>query len=315
MKSLQQKLLGSASKKISMDRFYALSGLEIHAYTKHRIEKILETKQLLVKNEIEYLLTETGPGNIRLTPELIDLLVKEPLFILNEFNASPQKDTILKQKMEVEEYILKNINSPKTQGLILEILTKYINTLTITSISPLVVDGLYNGIHVSCLIKNGEWITPTRELFLFLQRCKAETRFPIVIAKKISGILFPIFKELYVLGLNMYKIYLPKEIIPLLEAIPQKDPMLPEIKYCNQFYPLPPLLTSEAAISTNNDTLTNFFAITLKSNIQNYTENFFKSKFIIHDNLPEILYQFKKNNTTKTLIKYYTSRQKLLEEV
>lgn len=316
MNNLQKKLISSGLKKISADKFHLLSGIELYAYAKYRINRFLKTKQLLVRDEIEYLLTETGPGNVRLTPELVELLPLEPFYISTEFENSPQRDLLLAQKLSIEDYIKKNINSTTTQDILFHILSKHIDNPTKNITSPFIINGAYKDIPISCLIKNGGWITPTGELFDFIRNCKSNKRFPILIAKKISGILFPIFKELSILGLNTYKTFLPEEIKPMLEKIRVGQDELSEIKYFNQFLPshLPQEPTSANELIEDNP-LDYFFSTTLKQNITKYNNKFIHSPIAIPSNLTDILSQFKMNNTTKRLIKTLNSQKKLYEEV
>ena len=293
MKDLQKKLLRSALKKIAADRFSSLSGIELPIYFNHRLKKILAPKKILVKNELEYLLTETGPGNLRFTPELVQLLTKENIFISKAFQNSSEKQILLKQKLEVEEYILKHRNSPETQKLIIKTLSNYLKSVEISSSSPLIVHGVFNDIPVSCLIKNGEWILPNTELFSFLKNCQTQKIFPLLIAKKIAGILFPVFKSLSVLGLNTYKIYLPEEIRQLLGNIKNNENEFDGIKYCNQFIVMGINSPHHILNSPQEEPLRQFFEIILTTHISDYQNNFLQSKILIKDNFLNTVSQFK----------------------
>lgn len=85
------------------------------------------------------------------------------------------------------------------------------------------------------MIKNGAWVFPDAELFSFLKSSQEQKRFPIVIAKKISGILFPVFKGLSIMGLNTYKIFLPGKSKEIIDAVKSDEELLSELKYNNQF--------------------------------------------------------------------------------
>ena len=61
MKNLQKTLIACALEKIYAKRFHTLSGIELYAYAKYRIERFVNAKHLLVRDEIEYLLTEMAP--------------------------------------------------------------------------------------------------------------------------------------------------------------------------------------------------------------------------------------------------------------
>jgi len=62
---------------------------------------------VLVRNELEYLLCETGPGNRPIDPEFLYFLTKERLFIFPGFDRIPEMITFLNQKGEIEKYIFK----------------------------------------------------------------------------------------------------------------------------------------------------------------------------------------------------------------
>ena len=315
-KNLQKNLLTSALQKIAAGRFFFLSGIEFRAYFHHRVNNNLTTRQLLVWNEVEYLLAETGPGNIRLSPELLQLLPKEDVFISKWFNDSPQEQLILRQKREIEEYIFKHRNSPETQEHITKALSNYLEEAKLSSTSPLVINGVFNNIPVSCLKKNGEWILPNTELFSFLQNCQTQKIFPLVIAKKIAGILFPVFKALSVLGLNTYKIYLPEGAKPLLSKINTEANELNQIKYCNQFIIMDSgFVQNTPSENTIIDPLKHFFETILNNHISYYHNNFLQSKVSIKNNFLDTVSQFKKSRNTAALIKSYQSQQNLIQEL
>lgn len=316
MKTLPQKLLTSALKKIAMGRFSSLSGIELRTYFNYRVKKVLATKLLLVRNEVEYLLAETGPGKLRLSPELLQLLPTEDIFVSNKFKDSPERQLLQKHKQDAESYVIKHRNSPETQALIIGALSNYLEGVKLVSTSPLIVNGTYSKISVSCLIKNGEWILPGPELFSFLKNCQTQKIFPLLIAKKISGILFPVFKNLSVLGMNSYKIYLPEGIKPLLEKVKIEDDELNLIKYCNQFSIIHPDPAQDTyPENSKKDPFKLFFETILKNHIFKYQNDFFQSKFIIMNNFLDTVSQFKKNRNTISLIKNYQSQQKLIQEL
>ena len=314
--SLQKKLLTAALNKIASGRFFSLSGIEFRAYFNHRVNNNLTTRQFLVWNEVEYLLTETGPGNLRLSPELLQLLPKEHVFVSRSLKDSPEKQILLEQKLEIEEYILKHHGAPGTQELIIKILGNFLGGVKVSSTSPLIVNGVFNNIPVSCLIKNGGWILPNAELFSFLQNCQTQKTFPLLIAKKIAGILFPVFKALSVLGLNTHKIYLPEGVKPLLKSINTEENELNQIRYCNQFVIIDSDYVQDIpSEDTTSDPLKHFFKTTLKNHIACYYNDFIQSKVVIKNNFLDTVSQFKKSRNTSALIKNYQAQQKLIQEI
>lgn len=322
-----KKLILAAMKKLESAPVYTLSKDELRAYYEYRINNILKSKLAIVKNELDYLLSETGPGNLRIDPEFIPLITKKHSFTLKD-SGYPNLENLLNKKIAVEKYISDNTNSHKTQELIFNLISHHLIHPSIISKEPFIISGVFNGVPVSCLIENGRWVLPDTKLFMFLQQCQKQKTFPIIIAKKISGILFPVFKNIFILGTNTYKIFLPEEGQLLVEEISamtfHREPV-PEmlgnfrtngspldIKYCNQFNFIsdtPPHGTDHTGAT---DQIHNFFTTILKSNILKYSGAFFSQKIVIGNNFLSTVSHFKKNNANKNLIKNYTLRDNLL---
>lgn len=306
-----RKIVAAAMHKLESSPIHTLSAEEFKAYFEYRINNILSDKLALVGNELEYLLCETGPGNLRTDPEFLPLITKKKIFILKD-NVCPELEALLNKKVHAEQYILENANSAETQRLIFNVISPYLGHAQIASIDPFIITGDFESIPVSCLIQNGKWTLPDIGLFTFLQQCQIKKTFPVVISKKISGILFPVFKNISALGLNIYKTFLPEAGQRLIEDVKRED--LPKIKYCNQFYfftgPKPPDGT-ETPQETN--TIKAFFETILKRNIVTYSDAFTQSKIIVENNFQDTVSHFKKNNPNKNLLKSFALRQKLIQ--
>lgn len=76
------------------------------------------------------------------------------------------------------------------------------NILEIRSVSPLVFAGSLQQVPVHNLVVNGGWIMPDRILFDFVSEARESPCLPVVIAKKIHGILVP---ALQVIGDHRYE--------------------------------------------------------------------------------------------------------------
>jgi len=299
-----KKELNSIIHKLDRTPLSSLTAKEISVYFEHRLNTILQKKKVLVKDELQYLLSETGPGNRRMDPELLSHLIKS--IPSSQYGSIPEIEEIQKQKETLEKYLLENKNSKYVQDILFEVIKNNLNNAKIESSTPFIIRGIFNKIPVACLIKNGEWILPNKELFSFLIKCQKEKVFPIIISKKISGILFPVFKGLSVLGLNLYKIYLPKDNEKLLNKIGSKEKFFEDIHYNNQFN----------FIDNNQDeTINTFFENTVNNYIEGYYDLFLKSKIEIKDNFLDTVSQFRKNKSSKGLIENYTNRSNLINEL
>jgi len=311
-----RKKLKEIQNKLNKHPISSLSKEEIELYFDHRLQNLLLSKKVLVRNELEYLLGETGPGNLRIEPDLFRLLADRGVFIQSPFESIPEIKKLKTLKETAEKHIEKNINAPETQELLIKILGNYLKKSKAVSKEPFIIEGELNKVPVTCLIKNGKWIFPDAELFLFLKSSQEQKRFPIIIAKKISGILFPVFKGLSIMGLNTYKIFLPEESRKVIEVVKSDEELLKELKYNNQFQFIDKESVNEITDERyEGEPLKNFFEVILKNHIDAYYRNFAQSKIKIADNFTGTVSQFRKNKATKGLIENYERKQKLLSEL
>lgn len=305
-----RKTLNEIQNKPNKQHISSLSREEVEIYFDHRLQNLISDKKVLVRNELEYLLSETGPGNLRIDPGLLHFLIDKQSFIYPDVENLPEIKNLVDQKEKVERYITSDINSDKTQHLLMKILRNYLKKIKI------IIDGILNTVPISCLTKNGEWVFPDTQLFSFLKASQEQRKFPIVIAKKICGILFPVFKELSIMGLNTYKIYLSKEGEKLIASIRSDNELLPEIKYNNQFQFIDEKFAKEITDEFyKGEPLKKFFERVLKDNIDSYSRSFLGLKVKIADNFIDTVSQFRKSKTTKSLIANYENKQKLINDL
>ena len=303
------KKLKEIQKKLNKQPISSLSKEEMELYFDHRLQNLLLSKKVLVRNELEYLLGETGPGNLRIEPDLFRLLADRGVFTRSPFESIPEIKKLKTLKETAEKHIEKNINAPETQELLIKVLDNYLKKSEVVSKEPFIIEGMINTVPVTCLIKNGEWVFPNIELFSFLKSSQEQKKFPVIIAKKISGILFPVFKGLSIMGLNTYKIFLPEKSRKVIEAVKSDEEMLRDLKYNNQFQFI------DKTFINDGEPIKNFFEVILKDLIDAYYKNFTQSKIKISDNLIDTVSQFRKNKATRGLIENYERKQKLLSEL
>ena len=232
-----KKQLKAVINKLNKHPIFALTAEEIGMYFEHRLDKLIHDKKVLTRNELTYLLSETGPGNRRIDPRLISLSVDQDIFTSPLYATLPEVQKLKGQKEKVEKYIQTQKWSKETKGLGIELIGTYLKKIKVTSDDPFIVEASFDGTPISCLIRNGDWVFPDSELFSFLKTAQEQKKFPVVISKKISGILFPVFKALSVLGLNLHKTFLPKDGEKLIASAVYKprESFLSELKYNDQF--------------------------------------------------------------------------------
>jgi len=303
------KKLKEIQKKLNKQPISSLSKEEMELYFDHRLQNLLLSKKVLVRNELEYLLGETGPGNLRIEPDLFRLLADRGVFTRSPFESIPEIKKLKTLKETAEKHIEKNINAPETQELLIKVLDNYLKKSEVVSKEPFIIEGMINTVPVTCLIKNGEWVFPNIELFSFLKSSQEQKKFPVIIAKKISGILFPVFKGLSIMGLNTYKIFLSEKSKEIINAVKSNEEMLRDLKYNNQFQFI------DKTFINDGEPIKNFFEVILKDRIDAYYKNFTQSKIKISDNLIDTVSQFRKNKATRGLIENYERKQKLLSEL
>ena len=304
-----RKKLKEIQKKLNKYSISALSKDEVELYFEHRLQNLITSKKVLVRNELEYLLGETGPGNLRIEADLFRLLTDNGSIVQSPFENIPEIKKLKALKEAAEKHIEKTINAPETQGLFVKIFGNYLKKLKVASKEPFIIAGELNKIPVSCLIKNGGWIFPNGELFSFLKSSQEQGKFPVIVAKKVSGILFPVFKGISVMGLNTYKIFLPEKSREIISAVKSDEEMLRELKYHNQFQ-----FVDKASL-VDSEPITSFFEEILGSRVGVYYQNFLQTRAKIADNFIDTVSQFRKNKATRALVENYERRQKLLDEL
>ena len=200
--------LASVKKKLSSESLLALTAEELEFYFLRRLDSLLRSKRVLVRRELEYLLGETGPGSRRIDPELLRYLTNEQVFTDSLIGRLPEIEArIAGKKTKLQNHILSDLQSQKNASFISALLGQYFKSLEIRSVIPLIFAGSFRQIPVHILVNNGGWIMPDRILFDFVSQARQSRCLAVVIAKKVHGILFPLFKSLGIIGANTYQTY------------------------------------------------------------------------------------------------------------
>lgn len=306
-----KKELEKVKEKLEKQPLSSLSINEMAIYFEYRLDNLILKTKVITEKELYYLFSETGPGNLRMDPRIIKKLTNKKLFIDQRFQGVPEIEKLKDNKIQVNDYSIKNQNSEETRNLIIKILKKYLDNVTLISNNPFIIEAKLNNIPIIILLKNGEWVFPDSDLFSFIQKAQKENKFPVLIAKKIPGILFPVFKGLSILGFSLYKTYLPEKIKKLVDEINEPKENFHKTKYNDQFQFLN---QKEIEGDINKDQLVNFLKNTLPNNIETYYNNFIKIKIKVGDNLIDTVIQFRKNKITKSIIESHQKTEKLLNE-
>ena len=93
-----KKQLKTVINKLYKQPIHALTADELGMYFEHRLEKLINDKKVLTRNELRYLLSETGPGNRRIDPRIISRLADQDIFISPIYATLPEIQKLKDQK-------------------------------------------------------------------------------------------------------------------------------------------------------------------------------------------------------------------------
>jgi hypothetical protein len=200
--------LASVKEKLLTQPLICLTAEELELYFLHRVDNLLRSKMVLVRRELEYLLGETGPGSGRIDPELVGGLTDKRLFTGSLIAHFPRMATsFASKKTKLQDLVVGDLHSAKSVDLMAVLFGHYVESLEIRNTCPLVFGGSIRRVPVHIIVNNGGWIMPDRILFEFVSQARQSRCLAVVIAKKIHGILFPLFKSLGIVGTNTYQTY------------------------------------------------------------------------------------------------------------
>lgn len=254
-------------------KLYSLTPEEAALYLRYRLDQLINTKYIITRRELIYLLCETGIGSLRFDPELIYPLLKPEYY--EKFSIEDKR----MEKLSITESVLQDIASKALKDNYYKKLSPFLQELNIISYNPFIMDGSFQACPIRMLIKNGDWIMPNIDLFTFLNQTYKDKRLPILIAKKIHGILFPFFKSKGIFGINEYRVLVSTstfaKYLDCNNLIPNEEVLLP-IKYNEQ-------LTDYLYEEPYN----NFFTSLLPTHYDKYYKSFLKHFSPVASNFEE----------------------------
>lgn len=307
---MPKKSLKKIKEKLLNHPLSELNGKELVEYYNYRLDNLIMSKKILVQRELEYLLCEVGKGSLRFDPELLSALNNTGI-IFEERIKSILEETKNK-KIKIQDTISNFINSEENSKYFIKLLQNYFNNISILSIQPLIVEADYEKIPVLILIKNGQWVLPGSELLKFIKQAKEQKRQPIVIAKKIHGILFPFFKNVSVLGVNLYSAFVNKEIIELAGSL--KNEATLSDNYNERLDDLEEFANNIEDEYYEENLLKKFFEILIPKHIDDYYQNFLKQKIEISD-FKNTVKKMKGVKARNGIMKWIEKRKQLLLEL
>lgn len=302
LKKIKEKLL---SKPLS-----ELNGKELAEYYDYRLGNLVMSKKILVARELQYLLCDVGKGSLRFDPELLSHLnIKE--VIAEEHLKNALKETEGK-KIDIQKNINSFLDSTENTDLFIKLIKHYCGEISVLQNSPLIISAKYETVPILFLIKNGQWVMPEKELFDFIRLAKTKNCQPIVIAKKIHGILFPFFKGLLVLGFNLYSVMVSKNIMKQVGDF--KSEAILSDHYNEKIDDLEEIAKNITSDYYDENLLKKFFEELIPKYLGEYYKNFCKQKIEITD-FENTVKQIKGAKARKGILKWIEKRKQLIIEL
>lgn len=177
---------------------------KIKRYLDYRLEQLAARRVVLLPEEQKYLLSEAGPSPLRFDPDFLKLLLGDQAIISDRHHSERQINEIISIKEEISAYLKTCFQHEELLQAIKEALESQIGPLDVVSEEPLVLKGSLDERSVMIFFYNDQWLLPDNDLIKDLKYAYQHDSYPVFIAKKIHGILFPYFKAIGAQGFNIY---------------------------------------------------------------------------------------------------------------
>lgn len=177
---------------------------KVQKYLEYRLEQLVSRRIVLFPKEQVYLLGETGPSPLRFDPEVLELLIGDKPIIGEQHHSERQIREITELKKEVAEHLEASLRKDELRETIKIKLENYLGGLEIINKRPLTFKGVLDGRPVMIFFYNDGWIMPNNDLVKDLKYAHRHDCYPVFIAKKIHGLIFPYFKAIGAQGFNLY---------------------------------------------------------------------------------------------------------------
>lgn len=240
----------SIKKRLLASSITALNKTELATYLAYRIENLTCNNPVLLTTELEYLLCDCGHGRLRFDPELVRALLATVDSTNSKFTIKPlgvetavystifspeTLETIMTQKTDLVRLIRGSISKPYYYSALGAMLDKLSRLANMTDIAinlyqtHIRLSGQISGNRVLIGFYPNSWLYPYSSEIWSLRKDAAKTgATPIVLAKRIHGVSFPMFKVNGIIGFNSYASFLPERTITKIESY-NSTTLFPEI--------------------------------------------------------------------------------------
>ncbi|OGD62037.1 hypothetical protein A2160_00545 [Candidatus Beckwithbacteria bacterium RBG_13_42_9] len=310
--------LNKIKTKLRVVPISSLSAKELKVYFLYRLKNLLLKNKVLVKRELVYLMGETGIGSLRLDPEIVTKLNPKETVTINDFMDSrlinENISIIVEEKTRLANDVEKYLDAKLTNRKLISFYQEYIKRIKVLLEKPLVFEGVFQDTPILLISKNGEWVMPNSDLISIIKNSYLSNRVPIFIAKKIHGILFPLFKDISTIGANTYTTFLPQKIVKKIGNFNMKYPEmgLNKIKYNENVSSITTLLGYNSEDITSP--IISFFKLHLPKIVKLYHHNFISQNHNF-SNINEAVSKMKNRKAKKGLWLWLNNRIEFLRTV
>lgn len=242
---ISKQTTNKVMSKVKQSSVFRLSSEELCIYLAGRLVDLIRRESVVEHDELRYRLCEVGPGNLRFDPLSVnifidsrkgqDLLTENGIKLKDDYfhsNIGTLKAEILKVKSKIIESVNKQIYSQRTSMLLKQKLEELFKGSNYS-----IVKSLVNKNYLEFVIKmrkqtgsvlvrvynTNEWLYPDSwQIWDIFQKANMEHCGPILIAPKIHGSCFPLFKALGVLARTTYSPFTEQSMDEIKEEVLNK---------------------------------------------------------------------------------------------
>ena len=232
-----QKSVKEVKAKLKRSSVSRLSSAELCVYLSHRLLELISQESIVGCDELLYRLCEVGPGNLRFDPLAVDVFIESKLCrVLFDKNSIERNgnwfyvknghlgEAISKIKHRIAEVIKENIASKDCSKLLKHEVSKVIRNSGYDVLSCLINDKkqYLEFILTSTKLKgrlllrfynSNEWVYPfSWHIWELFQEARKNGCIPILVASRIHGSCFPLFKAIGILARATYGIFSEKNL-------------------------------------------------------------------------------------------------------
>lgn len=252
---------------------------KVQKYLDYRLEHLVSRRIVLFPKEQRYLLGETGPSPLRFDPEVLELLVSDKPIIGEQYHSERQIKEITALKSEVAEHLEASLSKDELRETIKVNLENYLGDLEIINKSPLTFKGVLDGRSVMIFFYNDGWIMPNNDLVKDLKYAHQQDCYPVFIAKKIHGVIFPYFKAIGAQGFNLYSALITPADMAQYNKLNARLKVYDEVSYVKTNTSYQARVESTEVLTDADSPLANFLDnMAMQLTLSDFLKNFKMSK-------------------------------------